>query len=93
MSRFADTQVTVGVDNTEERIRRLEELVYAMDNAFFNSFIRGRVRTDRTTPPATSTDINTTDKLGDVIYVYPYEYILINNAGTYNWVRISIGTF
>lgn len=93
MSRFTDQNAITGGSVLEERIKRLEEQQAAWGNRFFNTFMTGRLRTDRTTAPASSTDVNETDRLYDVIRIYPYEYVLINNAGAYNWVRITMSTF
>ena len=93
MSRFANDPSITGGSVLEERIKRLEEQQAAWGNRFFNTFTIGRLRTDRTIAPASSTDVNKTDLLYDVIRVYPFEYVLINNAGVFNWVRIAMSTF
>ena len=93
MSRFTNQNAITGVSTLEERVKRLEEQNAAWSNRFFNTFMIGRLRTDRTTAPANSTDINDTDKLYDVIRVFPFEYVLINNSGVYNWVQIQMSTF
>lgn len=93
MSRFNNQNPITGNDPIEERIKRLEEQQAAWGNRFFNTFTIGRLRTDRIAPPANSTDVNATDRLYDVIRIFPYEYVLIDNAGAFNWVRISMSTF
>jgi hypothetical protein len=93
MSRFNDQNPITGNDSLEERVKRLEEQQASWGNRFFNTFTIGRLRTDRTTAPASSADVNATDRLYDIIRVYPYEYVLINNSGAFNWVRISMSTF
>lgn len=93
MSRFSDAQGITGADQMEERLKRVEEQQAAWGQRFFSTFVIGRLRTDRTTPPATSADVNDSDQIYDVIRIYPYEYILINNDGAYNWVRLTMSTF
>lgn len=93
MTRFTDESPITGGTILEERVKRLEEQQAAWGNRFFNTFTIGRLRTDRLTPPTTSADVNSTDRLYDVIRIYPYEYVLINNSGVYNWVRITMSTF
>ncbi len=93
MSKYTDQNPITGSSIAEERITRLEQQIFTLQNRLSTAFVQGRLRTDRTTAPADSVDINNTDKLYDIIRVYPYEYILINNAGTFNWVRITMATF
>lgn len=93
MSRFTDQNSITGGTVLEERVKRLEEEQAAWGNRFFNTFTIGRLRTDRVTPPANSADVVKTDLLYDVIRIFPYEYVLINNAGTLNWVQITMSTF
>lgn len=52
-------------------------------------FLRGRLRTDRTTPSA-NTDVNSTDKEGDVVRTATYEYVVVNDAGTLKWARFAL---
>lgn len=93
MSRFTDQNAITGGSVLEERVKRLEEERAAWGNRFFNTFTIGRLRTDRVAPPANSADVVKTDLLYDVIRIFPYEYVLINNAGTLNWVQITMSTF
>lgn len=93
MSRFTDQNAITGGSVLEERVKRLEEQQAAWGNRFFNTFTIGRLRTDRVAPPANSTDVVNSDMIYDVIRIFPYQYILINNAGTLNWVRITMSTF
>ncbi len=97
MSRFNDENAITGGSVLEERVKRLEEQQAAWSNRFFNTFMIGRLRTDRMgaipQPPANSADVQPPDRLYDVIRIYPFEYVLINNAGTLNWVQITMSTF
>lgn len=93
MSKYTDSNPITGSSIAEERLKRLEQQVFTLENRLFSAFVQGRLRTDRDTAPANSTDVNDTDKIYDIIRVYPYEYVLINNSGTFNWVRISMSTF
>ncbi len=93
MAKFQDQNPIMGNNVLEERIKRLEEQQAQWGNRFFNTFLTGRLRTDRTTPPASSTDVNDTDRVYDIIRIYPYEYVLINTGTVYEWVRITMSTF
>lgn len=92
MSRFSDASLSTP-NNSEERIRRLEERLQVLEQNLPSSFVKGRLRTDRTTAPASSTDVNYTDQLYDVIVIAGAEYILLNNSGTLNWQKITLSTF
>jgi hypothetical protein len=92
MARFGASSLTEK-DNTEERIRRLEERLNFLDLNLPSTYLQGRLRTDRTTAPASSTDVNYTDQLYDVILLESDEYVLINNSGTLAWRKITLATF
>ena len=53
-------------------------------------FVRGRLRTDRTTPSANSDIAAGVDKEGDVVRTATYQYIVVNDAGTLKWARHAI---
>lgn len=55
-----------------------------------SSFISGR-RVGKV--PSASADVDTSDKVGDVNYDANYFYILIDNAGTPEWRRASLGAW
>jgi hypothetical protein len=94
MSKWTDQNPITGSSIAEERLKRVEQQVFNLEQRLLNStYLLGRLRTDRVTAPVSSTDVNDTDKIYDVIRIYPYEYVLINNSGTYNWVRLSMSTF
>jgi hypothetical protein len=76
----------------EQRLVSLENDVRNLNNTLVQYFLKGRLRTDRTAP-ANSADVQTPDRLYDRVTDTSYEYILINNAGTLEWVRIAISTF
>lgn len=43
--------------------------------------------------PTSSTDVQTSDKVGDVSYNADYFYILVSNNGTPAWRRIALSTW
>ncbi len=93
MSKQINQIPLTGTSVLEERLKRVEQQLSNSSN-FVNSYTLGTLRTDRTTAPASSTDVTAgVDKLYDVIRVYPYEYILMNISGTAQWARISLSTF
>lgn len=91
MSKYINQIPITGTSIIEERLKRVEQQLSNSSN-FLNSHTLGTLRTDRTAP-ASSTDVQAPDKLYDIVRVYPYEYILINIAGTATWVRITMSTF
>jgi hypothetical protein len=68
-------------------ILRKEDVV--ADRNLKTRFIAGRLRTDRTTPTSNS-DVNATDKEGDVVRTTTYQYIIVNDSGTLKWARHAI---
>ena len=76
----------------EQRLVFLENQVRDLTITLARYYLKGRLRTDRTSP-ANSADVQTPDKLYDRVTDTSYEYILINNSGTLQWVRIAISTF
>jgi len=43
--------------------------------------------------PASSADVDATDRVGDVNYTTTYLYILVDNAGTAVWRRVALGSW
>jgi len=75
------------------RVALLENQLRSITQTLNAFYLKGRLRTDRTAP-ANSTDINkNVDLLYDRVITPTYEYILLNNSGTLEWVRISASTF
>lgn len=93
MTRFTDNASLLGNDIMEVRLRRVEEDLLFLQNQLANSYVLGRLRTDRSTGPATSADVNATDKLYDVIRDTSFEYVLINDGGALAWRRIILSAF
>jgi aromatic ring hydroxylase len=93
MTRFTDSPSLLGNDILETRVRRVEENLQFLQNQLANTYFLGRLRVDRTTGPANSADVHPGDKLYDVIRDTNYEYVLINDAGTLAWRRISYSAF
>lgn len=92
MTRFTQQSPITGLTTLEERIRRLEEEVREINNRWYNSFIIGRLRTDRTAP-TDSADVQPPDLLYDVVRDTSYQYVLINDGGTLTWLRWAYSTF
>lgn len=76
----------------ERRIANLENQVRALTATLKGYFVLGRLRTDRTAPTA-SNDVQSPDQLYDRVVATNYEYILVNNSGTLEWIRITCATF
>ena len=92
MSRFTESNPITGYTVEEERLKRVEEQVRALEVLAANSAILGRLRTDRTAPTS-STDVQPPDLEYDMVRDDSYQYVLVNNAGTLNWLRWSYSTF
>lgn len=75
---------------TEDRLSRLENNEQKKDRELKSKYVQGRLRTDRTTAPSSNSDVNSTDKLGDIIRTSTYEYILVNDNDTLKWARHAI---
>lgn len=92
MTRFTDQNPLVSDSIAEERLKRVEEAVRALENRLYNSFTQGRIRFDRSAPTS-SADVQTPDKLYDIVRDSNFEYVLINNAGTLAWRKIIMSIF
>lgn len=92
MTRFAPNTSVINHNNTEERLRRVEQNFQDLQNRLFSSYVLGRLRIDRTAP-ANSSDVSPPDKLYDIVRDEDYEYILINDSGTLAWRRITMSSF
>jgi hypothetical protein len=79
-------------DQFSQRIALLENQMRILNNTLAAFFVKGRLRTDRTAPTS-SADVQTPDKLYDRVVKNDYEYILIDNAGTLEWRRLTASTF
>lgn len=92
MSRFTNNEGTITTNIFEERLKRVEQQIQSIVDSLSTTFLLGRLRVDRTAP-VDSNDVNALDALYDIVRDENYEYILINNSGTLNWVRIIMATF
>lgn len=92
MTRLANENPLISATTEEERLKRVEEQVRLLENRFFNTFLQGRIRFDRTVP-VNSADVQTPDRLYDRVLSPTAEYILINNAGTLAWRKIIMSAF
>jgi hypothetical protein len=79
-------------DQFSQRIALLENQMRILNNTLAAFFIKGRLRTDRVAPTS-SADVQTPDKLYDRVVKNDYEYILIDNAGTLEWRRLTASIF
>jgi len=43
--------------------------------------------------PANSSDVSPTDRIGDISYTPTAMYVLVDNAGTPEWVKSTLSTF
>lgn len=77
----------------EERLRRLEQQVEYLVPSLNSVYLLGRLRFDRNSPANSADIVAGVDLLYDIVRDSNYEYILINNAGTLAWVRISMSSF
>ena len=93
MTKFTDSPSILGNEILETRLRRVEEELLSLRNQLANTYCLGRLRTDRSTGPANSADVNSTDKLYDVIRDTSFEYVLINDTGNLRWRRITYAAF
>lgn len=71
------------------RIKTLENKNESSERAL-RGVVAGRLRTDRATAPTSNSDVNTTDKLGDIIRTTTYQYTLVNDGGTLKWARHAL---
>lgn len=82
-------------NNPEELMRRLitleDQVRFIAANASLN-YVQGRLVINRVIP-VNSSDVLPTDRVFDRIVTNAFEYILINNSGTIEWVRITVSTF
>lgn len=77
--------------NEDELMRRvvtLEKTLSATLNNTNQNYVGGRNRLNRGIP-SSSSDVVSTDQLGDRVVVSTGEYILFNNSGTPTWLFIS----
>lgn len=73
-----------------EDIQRMREKDISDFNNLSAIFMKGR-KVGKI--PTASIDIATTDRVGDFNYTASYLYIVIDNAGTAAWRRISLGVW
>lgn len=92
MTRLTDANPLVATTILEERLRRAEENIELIGNRLANSYTQGRIRFDRTAP-ISSADVQTPDRLYDIVRDTSFEYVLINDAGSLAWRRIIYSAF
>lgn len=92
MPIFPTDNTIIGSQNTEERIRRIEQRVNNTKDDLTSFFVLGRLRVDRVAP-TNSADVQNQDILYDVVLKNDYIYYLINNAGSLEWRRVGLNIF
>lgn len=93
MTRFTNHESLSAGDSTEERLRRLEERFNLLEIKLPQTFLQGRLRTDYTTAPTSSSDINKTDRLNDVVILTNSQYIIVNDSGSLAWRKVTLESF
>ncbi len=76
----------------EQRLVFLENAMRNLTNTLPKYFLKGRLRTDRTTPTS-SADVQPPDQIYDRVVDTTGEYLLIDNAGALEWRMITISVF
>jgi hypothetical protein len=92
MTRFTQNASLVGLEIIEERLRRIEQQWQFFQNNTQPYLVQGRLNTTRT-PPTSSADVKSSDKIYDIVRDASYEYILIVDTGTLAWRRITMSSF
>lgn len=83
-------------DGGNEALRRVvfvEGQMRNLSRTLQGNFIGGRLRTDRVVPTSSADVIPQQDLIYDRVLSASFEYILINNAGTLEWRRITLNAF
>ena len=87
----------IAIDNTissvADAIRKIGQIRKDDQTSWLNlqnQFIAGR---KVTRIPSASTNVLSTDNVGDFNVTSTYAYFLVNNSGTPEWVRVAVGTF
>lgn len=93
MTRFTNNTSISAVNDTEARLRRVEERLEFYDVEVLPYLLPCRLRTDITVAPTSSTDTNQTTRLNDVVILTNSQYIVINDSGTLAWRKITLDTF
>lgn len=75
-----------------QRVVLLEKQMRELNSTLAAYFVKGRLRTDRSAP-ANSADVQTPDLLYDFVLTPTFVYVLIDNAGTLAWRRITAAAF
>lgn len=73
-----------------KQIARLRDNDILDRNSFDSMFFRGRKVSKI---PTSSIDVVETDRIGDINYDTSYLYVLVNNSGTPEWRRASLGSW
>lgn len=83
-------------DSSSEALRRVafvESQIRNLSQTLQGNFVLGRLRTDRTAPANSADVVPQQDLIYDRVLTSTFEYILINNAGTLEWRRITLNAF
>lgn len=82
-------------NNADEAIRRIaviESQMRILSQSLQAFYIQGRLRADRVVPTS-SADVQAQDAIYDRVLSPTFEYVLLNNAGTLAWRRITLNAF
>lgn len=92
MPIFPTDTTIIGTQNTEERVKRLEQRLNNVKDDLTSFFVLGRLRIDRSAP-LNSTDVQGLDTLYDIVLKDNYIYYLINNSDALEWRRVALSSF
>lgn len=90
-----NSSLDASFSNIAEAIRRIaliESQLRILSQTLQAFYIQGRLRTDRVVPTS-SADVQAQDAIYDRVLSPTFEYILVNNAGTLAWRRITLNAF
>ena len=86
----SDKKISERIKRNQQTIKNLRKDDISTIGNLINTFVEGR-KVGRV--PSSSADVITGDRIGDMNYDASYFYILIDNAGTPAWRRISLGSW
>ena len=90
MEQFPKSVTEDTVVDVVRQIVRLRDNDITDRNTFPSVFILGRKVTK---VPSASTDVASTDRVGDFNVTATYAYFCINNAGTVTWRRTAVSSW
>jgi len=93
-SKLRDKSVSAIIDWIDDVCTQRQQDRRDFEN-FSQLFIKGRNRSllNNRAEPSSSSDVTSTDMVGDIMHTAGYLYILIDNSGTPEWRRVVISSF